>query len=127
MAQLVKLLDYVSRYEHDLSRYPSQYIRLKRYQWERMKTQWESGTNLSEWQQNIEEVEEPEERKWFTPLFRLFGQRKTGLTEQEPDNSEDEKSDEEDNFGFSPNLIHNPSSVRTVKKTLFGPAFSFSN
>ena len=37
MAQLVKLLDYVSRYENDLSRYPTQYIRLKKYQWERMK------------------------------------------------------------------------------------------
>ena len=46
MAQLVKLLDYVSRYEHDLSRYPSQYIRLKRYQWERMKTQWENGADF---------------------------------------------------------------------------------
>ncbi len=125
MAQLVKLLDYVSRYEHDLSRYPSQYIRLKRYQWERMKTQWESGTNLSEWQQRIEEVEEPEERKWFSPLYRLFGQRKTGLTEQEPDNSEDEKSDEEDNFGFSPNLIHNPSSVEQLRKLYLDQLFHF--
>ena len=53
MAQLVKLLDYVSRYEHDLSRYPTQYIRLKRYQWERMKVQWENGVDLSEWQQGI--------------------------------------------------------------------------
>jgi hypothetical protein len=125
MAQLIKLLDYVSRYEHDLSRYPSQYIRLKRYQWDRMKAQWENGANLSEWQQSIEEVEVPEEKKWFSPLFRLFGQRNNVLTEHGPDNSEDEKRDKEDNFGFSPNLVHTPSSVEQLRKLYMEQLFHF--
>lgn len=125
MAQLVKLLDYVSRYEQDLTRYPSQYIRLKRYQWERMKPQWESGADLSEWQQDIKEVVEPEENKWFSPLLRVFGQRKDVEAEQYHDNSEDEKGDKEENFGFSPNLIHNPSSLEHLRRLYLDQLFHF--
>ena len=73
MAQLVKLLDYISRYENDFTRYPTQYIRLKKYQWERMKTQWENGADLSEWQQEIEEIREPEEEKMVFPSISVFG------------------------------------------------------
>ena len=43
MAQLLKLQDYVSRYESDLSRYPSQYVRLKTQQWKKLKGNWEQG------------------------------------------------------------------------------------
>ncbi|MBS4202532.1 NERD domain-containing protein [Lederbergia citrea] len=43
MAQLIKLQDYISRYETDLSRYPTQFVRLKKQQWEKMKNAWEMG------------------------------------------------------------------------------------
>ena len=43
MAQLIKLQDYVSRYESDLSRYPSQFVRIKKQQWEKLKSAWEAG------------------------------------------------------------------------------------
>ncbi|CAG9622141.1 NERD domain-containing protein [Sutcliffiella rhizosphaerae] len=33
MAQLIKLQDYITRYEADIFRYPSQYIRLKKQKW----------------------------------------------------------------------------------------------
>ncbi|NYF25216.1 nuclease-related domain-containing protein [Sporosarcina sp. JAI121] len=126
MAQLVKLLDYVSRYEHDLTRYPSQYIRLKRYQWERMRIQWESGADLSEWQQGKEvAVEEPEEGKWFSPLVRLFGQRRTTLAEQEPGKSEDDTNDINDDFGFTPNLVHTPSSIEQLRRLYLDQLFHF--
>ncbi|PYZ93809.1 hypothetical protein CR194_11725 [Salipaludibacillus keqinensis] len=42
MAQLVKLSDYVSRYEIDVYRYPSRYVRLKKERWERLKQDWEA-------------------------------------------------------------------------------------
>lgn len=125
MAQLVKLLDYVSRYEQDLTRYPSQYIRLKRYQWERMKTQWESGADLSEWRREMEEVEEPEESKWFSPLLRVFGQRKDVEAEQNHSNCEEEKISEEDDFGFSLNVIHNPSTLEQLRKVYLDQLFHF--
>jgi hypothetical protein len=44
LGQLIKLQDYISRYETDLYRYPSQFIRLKKQHWERIKHAWENGT-----------------------------------------------------------------------------------
>lgn len=124
MAQLVKMLDYVSRYEQDLSRYPTQYIRLKKYQWERMKAQWENGADLTEWHQQVEE--EPEERgngKWFSPIFRLFGQRKT-VVEEELESEEAEK-DEEPDLGFNPNIIYNPTTLKQLRKLYIDQLFHF--
>ena len=34
MGQLIKLQDYISRYELDIYKYPARFIRLKRKQWE---------------------------------------------------------------------------------------------
>lgn len=43
MGQLIKLQDYVSRYEQDIFVYPSRYVRLKKQQWEKLRHLWESG------------------------------------------------------------------------------------
>lgn len=40
VAQLIKLLDYVSRYETDMYRYPGQFIRLKQDNWRKMYSLW---------------------------------------------------------------------------------------
>lgn len=42
MAQLIKLLDYISRYETNPFHYPSQYIRLKQENWDKLYKQWEA-------------------------------------------------------------------------------------
>ncbi|MGM8213394.1 NERD domain-containing protein [Virgibacillus sp. W0430] len=42
MAQLIKLEDYVSRYEWNVYRYPSQYIRLKRENWKKLVQRWQN-------------------------------------------------------------------------------------
>ncbi|MBE1554350.1 NERD domain-containing protein [Sporosarcina limicola] len=126
MAQLIKLLDYISRYENDLSRYPTQYIRLKRYQWERMKTQWENGIDLSEWQQKSdEEVEEPEEGNWFSPLFRLFGKRKIDSEYENFDVGKDTEEPQEDIFDFNPDLVYTPSSLEQLRKLYLDQLFHF--
>lgn len=41
MAQLIKLNDYVSRYAWDIYRYPTQFIRLKQENWEKLNVMWE--------------------------------------------------------------------------------------
>ncbi len=43
MAHLIKLEDYVSRYQYDMYRYPSQFSRLKRERWDRLKAEWENS------------------------------------------------------------------------------------
>lgn len=51
MGQLIKLEDYISRYEQDMFAYPSRFVRLKKQQWERTKENWENegidASNLS--------------------------------------------------------------------------------
>ncbi|WP_433743820.1 nuclease-related domain-containing protein [Falsibacillus pallidus] len=45
MAQLIKLQDYISRYETDIYRYPTQYIRLKKQHWDKWKQEWMDHKN----------------------------------------------------------------------------------
>lgn len=126
MAQLVKLLDYVSRYENDLSRYPTQYVRLKNSQWQRMKLQWENGADLSDWRQIPEEVEEqPEEGKWYTPLFRLFGNRKEQTEELIEIESHEDGEEETDLFNFNPNIISNPTNLEQLRRLYLNQLFHF--
>lgn len=43
MGQLIKLQDYISRYEQDTYRYPGRFIRLKQQQWEKLKEAFLAG------------------------------------------------------------------------------------
>lgn len=129
MAQLVKLLDYISRYENDLSHYPTQYIRLKKSQWERMKLQWENGADFSEREEipEVEVEEQPKEGNWLTPLFSLFGRRKEREFEPEDveiDTVTDEVSDLED-FGFNPYILSNPNNLEHLRKLFLDQLFHF--
>jgi len=56
VAQLIKLQDFISRYETDIFRYPSQYIRLKRERWEKIKA---SLYNFDEGNEMQPMVDEP--------------------------------------------------------------------
>lgn len=128
MAQLVKLLDYVSRYEKDLSRYPTQYVRLKRYQWDRMKTQWENGKDLSEWQEKFpEEVPVDEDDKWFSPIFRLFGKRSNESEEEleEVVPIKDENTESDASFDFAPNLNYTPKNITELRRQYLDQLFHF--
>ncbi|WP_070120557.1 NERD domain-containing protein [Bacillus marinisedimentorum] len=48
MAQLIKLQDYISRYEKDIYRYPGQFISHKQKRWQSFKAAWEEGLPLPE-------------------------------------------------------------------------------
>ncbi|MGG3800056.1 nuclease-related domain-containing protein [Metabacillus fastidiosus] len=54
MAQLIKLYDYISRYEVDPYRYPGQFIRLKKQQWEKVLDAWEGKTLHSVMKETVE-------------------------------------------------------------------------
>ncbi|RKQ14554.1 NERD domain-containing protein [Oceanobacillus bengalensis] len=55
MAQLIKLQDYVSRYEWDVYRYPTQYIRVKKDNWNKLYRIWSEPPMPED--NNIEEYE----------------------------------------------------------------------
>lgn len=116
MAQLVKLLDYISRYENDLTRYPNQFLRLKRYHWDRMKIQWEQGSEHTMWEQ----VSEEKEKKGLSSLLRFFSPR-----QEEQEDFETEELVEEDDFGFNPNIVHAPDTIEQLYKLYLDQLFHF--
>lgn len=69
MAQLIKLQDYISRYEMDFFRYPGQFIRLKRENWGKLQSLWKEQKN--EGQHLLENPLEEHEIKmqWFRNWF----------------------------------------------------------
>ncbi|MGJ9382325.1 nuclease-related domain-containing protein [Salipaludibacillus sp. CF4.18] len=68
MAQLLKLADYVSRYEIDIYRYPSRYVRLKKERWQRVQREWAVQKNISIdrpfWESYEEEVKTFFQKSW---------------------------------------------------------------
>ena len=73
MAQLVKLQDYISRYQIDLARYPTQFVRLKKSQWERVKYQWQTGEEIGQWEHiDVEGEQELVEKTRFSLLKKLL-------------------------------------------------------
>ncbi|KHE69084.1 hypothetical protein [Halobacillus sp. BBL2006] len=68
MVQLIKLQDYVSRYEMGIYQYPSQFIRLKKEKWSKMQQMFEQGL----WETDREEpVEiEPIPTKGISQFFK---------------------------------------------------------
>ncbi|MCT2535032.1 NERD domain-containing protein [Aquibacillus koreensis] len=81
MAQLVKLQDYISRYEKDIYHYPSQYIRLKKENWENLLQTWEQQKE----ERQIEHMEEVQENNFYK--WKRFFQRRENVE------SEAEESD----------------------------------
>lgn len=127
MAQLVKLLDYVSRYENDLTRYPNQFLRLKKYQWNRMAIQWETGgiQPLENDEHLIQEIEEPKKKKGFPLLLQLFKGKKEIEEIEEQVIEEQVIEEEQDDFGFNPNMIYQPNSREQLRKLYLDQLFHF--
>ncbi|HWL13316.1 MAG TPA: nuclease-related domain-containing protein [Ureibacillus sp.] len=132
MAQLVKLQDYISRYQIDLSRYPTQFVRLKKIQWDRVHQQWVSGEVIPQWEQIDEQEEVKEGRKTFSFLkkFKLKNSAKQIENIEEVEISrelvdEDEIPDEETTLFFEPNIVYHPNTIEELKKTFLDQFFHF--
>lgn len=80
MGQLIKLQDYISRYEIDMYKYPSRFIRLKRQQWELYKTAWENEkmrqeNPIDDTELTIASFEEEEKGNFWSKLKGKFIRR----------------------------------------------------
>lgn len=78
IAQLIKLKDYISRYEWNSYRYSSQYIRLKQDNWKKLVTLWENEAQV-----RIADVNETDKQSSFEKLKSFFKRH-------EPENEEAE-------------------------------------
>ena len=121
MAQLVKLSDYISRYEADLTRYPTQFVRLKQNQWKRMKIQWETSSNHSMWGDDTQDIE-PEEKNQFAALFRFFSPRKV---ESDAVEAPKEVSEEEASFDFTTTMTYKPANLNQLRTLYLDQIFHF--
>ncbi|REJ05396.1 NERD domain-containing protein [Halobacillus trueperi] len=68
MAQLIKLNDYISRYETNIYQYPSRYVKLKSDHWNKMKKRFEQGW-VEKPIENGKRIEE-EEQKGIKKFFK---------------------------------------------------------
>lgn len=131
MAQLIKLQDYISRYEKDLNRYPTQFIRLKKMQWERMKQQWESGGDIPTWEHIDEETNESK----FSVLKKFLPKRFLKHSEDYEDiemvDTSNELTDEEDvvdhdsMFDFEADLYARPQTLHDLKRMYLDQFYQF--
>jgi hypothetical protein len=65
MAQLIKLKDYISRYEWDTYRYPTQFIRVKKQNWKKLHQMWSKPIiHTPELEDYLEEARPSKFAKW---------------------------------------------------------------
>lgn len=88
MAHLIKLEDYISRYQFDLHRYPSQFSRMKKERWYYVKSEWEQlqfdSVHHTEDQGHDSVIEE--ERGLFAQTFQRM--KKWTRRQQDQDQAE---------------------------------------
>ena len=135
MAQLVKLQDYISRYQIDLARYPTQFVRLKKSQWERVKRQWELGEDISEWQHTDDDSGNDSfaEKERFSLFKKIFAGRQKEETEDveqleisnELVSDEDSIPEEETTLTFEPKIVYAPQSIHELKRMFIDQFFHF--
>lgn len=135
MAQLIKLQDYISRYEIDLARYPTQFIRLKQNQWERIKYQWQTGETIERWEHIEEEVKEEKKKSLFQKLFpfkkgvEVFEEEQEDIEKVNISNDwaveENTYREEDTTLIFEPNLVYTPKTLEELKKMFIDQFFHF--
>lgn len=77
MAQLIKLQDYISRYEQDIYQYPSHYIQLKKKNWELIRLAFDKGESLIAEEEIVEEAEtRAKEKSTFLDNLKTLFQRR---------------------------------------------------
>lgn len=113
MAQLVKLQDYVSRYEIDIFRYAGQYTRLKKQRWDSLKAQWEASKNQDPIVARKDDYPENTEKK------SILASVKGLLTSTKIKSRPEEESWE------APVKIDLPPSLEDLKKQFLDELFHF--
>lgn len=127
MGQLIKLQDYISRYESNIYLYPSRFVRLKKQQWERLKGIWE---NIEE-----ERLEQPFDLSWIEDekppilqkikgMFR-FGSKDTEIKSEEVKLKPQIEEQDSSGFQFSATLHFRPDTIEDLKQQFLDQLFRF--
>lgn len=124
MAQLIKLYDYISRYELDTYRYPSQFIRLKKQQWQKVYTAWEGNTFVSV-MKKTDEREEPEleQESFLGRIKNKFSKSKDEVESTEIKPLLIEQATEDEQFQIEFTIV--PKSLEELKYLFLDHIFKF--
>ena len=121
MGQLVKLQDYISRYEQDIYRYPTQFVRLKKQQWSKLQAAFLAG-ELYEMLQDDDEDDWITEKPTFIEKLKTAVKRK--ISKEELVRIEDVKIDtQEDEFQMQLAII--PRTEEDLKVAFLNQLFDF--
>jgi len=122
MGQLIKLQDYISRYEQDIYRYPLQFVRLKQQQWEKLKAAFSAGKLESLYgnQPNEIQAEDWQEEKAGigTKIKKMFGRQAKIETEIEALPVTERKE-------FSLHFHSTPNNLEELKQTYLNQLIRF--
>ncbi|MDZ5472572.1 nuclease-related domain-containing protein [Bacillus sp. 31A1R] len=125
MGQLIKLQDYVSRYERDIFLYPSRYVRLKKQQWNKVYSAWENQSMFEELTETEPEWLEEEKQPFFDKVKGLLKFGKKEAEEEETYQIEEPHDEEENMFQFSPNFSSQPDTLDELKQQFLDQLFRF--
>ncbi|MGE6259399.1 NERD domain-containing protein [Heyndrickxia sporothermodurans] len=121
MGQLIKLQDYVSRYEIDPFRYPAQYVRLKKQQWNKLMLQWENRFHDDQSIALESTKNENVNKKNPGRIKRLFQRSSIG----QEDTVKEPILQQESIFQFSPKLTYYPESIEELKQIFLDQLYTF--
>lgn len=134
MGQLIKIQDYISRYEQNIYLYPSRYVRLKKQQWEKLKIGWENhDESLFTDQSQLETTDwlEEEKKPLIDKLKGIWKFRKKGMDDEELLQNEElghpikEKDTEEVSLQFETSFTYRPDTEEELKQQYLDQLFRF--
>lgn len=124
VGQLIKLQDYVSRYEQDIFLYPSRYVRLKKQQWQKLRSSWENRDMLEQLE-NIQAT--PDWYEEGNPFVnKVKGLFKFGKKESEHEEREKigDEAVEASPFQFAPSFTFHPETEEELKHQFLEQLFT---
>lgn len=133
MGQLIKMQDYVSRYEQNIYLYPSRYVRLKKQQWDRLKAAWENNDAhffMNQSQQENPDWLEEEKQPLINKLKGLWKLGKKDNEEEELLNIEQmdydkEEGGDEEILQFETTFTYRPDTEEELKHQFLDQLFRF--
>lgn len=135
MGQLIKLQDYVSRYEQNIYNYPSRFVRLKKQQWDKLLVNYNNGNiqlsgQFDETDQQLLIDELADSETLFTKMKNLLKFNKNKeldnyKEELEVDDVNESEISVERMMNFSPTFTSMPQSTEMLKQQYLDQLFRF--
>lgn len=128
LAQLIKLQDYVSRYEQNIVLYPSRFARLKKQQWIGLKKAFETKDRSLFYMENEREEDWMIERPSFLERVKKTILNRNKMEEAELTNEkerEEKEEVEELNFDYDAKKYSHPKTLDELKQQFLNQLFEF--